>query len=493
MASPMLGGFIDLKFMHLGPQPGRGGDQSQALARISSQMLVPRPGVGRSFFAVAIIDRSAAVAEAVLRDCAKSPFLSELPLRLLSIAEPGRPPQVHCPAGHEDAGLAAQCLARRGIGGSHSPVRRQPAGRVRPRPASRHHAIRAGGDPGPVRRSRRARACRHSAHGGGHHGRVPGAPDDGRACRGPGYGSPDWRVSRDRGHDAAGPGRPRPRGDSPAVPGGPAAASSGTASTVPSGIRPWDRPPWQPAGSQPAQPAMPAGGDPAAAPASGDAPASPGRVPRFARRLIPDVRWRRAHATGEAGAPGPDPTRSGLAYLLLTGEPDSGDQAAWVRSRAMILEVDKKLAALPEVSCHVRVLSGNEDELRGEMRAAGQLTKRDVRGAVADLDFAGVLDEVRRIVNRDRSRWPALALPLGQPAVGHLRPGAAARRLQVGPGVPCPRTGGPGRMGCPEGRRTAPVRGGAHARRAGSRRDYETQADDVAALLGPALLNEVFA
>jgi hypothetical protein len=144
-------------------------------------------------------------------------------------------------------------------------------------------------------------------------------------------------------------------------------------------------------------------------------------VPRLVRRLVPELRWRRGGQPGEEQSPLPPAATGSLAYLLLTGDQDAGDRAEWNRGRALTLEIDQRLAALPGLSVHVRVLQGDDMELRGDLRAAGQLTKRDVRGAVSDLYLATVLDQVRLMLGRDRLRLSS-GPPLGRPAVMLIAP-----------------------------------------------------------------------
>jgi hypothetical protein len=121
-------------------------------------------------------------------------------------------------------------------------------------------------------------------------------------------------------------------------------------------------------------------------------------------RWLPQVRWRRGQqepADGDAVSGGPA-TRA-LVYLLITGDDTSVDHAAWNRSRAALLAVDRSIAETPGVAGQVRALQGDEDALRGELREAGRLTRREVKRPVADADFAAVLEGIRALLRRDRS------------------------------------------------------------------------------------------
>ena len=84
--TPALGDFIELNFLSMGPEPGESGDRSAALRLITQNLLASDPGVGRSYFALVVADRSAAEVERVLAECARYPFLNALPIRLLGIA-----------------------------------------------------------------------------------------------------------------------------------------------------------------------------------------------------------------------------------------------------------------------------------------------------------------------------------------------------------------------------------------------------------------------
>src|SRR5207249_4155791 len=66
MMSPVLSDFVEFRFADLGPQPGPGDDRSAAVRRATNALLNPRGIAGRNYFALVVVDRSAAVAEQVL-------------------------------------------------------------------------------------------------------------------------------------------------------------------------------------------------------------------------------------------------------------------------------------------------------------------------------------------------------------------------------------------------------------------------------------------
>jgi hypothetical protein len=391
MASPMLGAFIDLRFMHLGPQPGHGGEGSQALARITSQLLQPRIGVGRGFFAVVVLDRSATATETVLRECEKSPFLRELPLRLRGIASQEDRRKVRVPDGAE--------LLVSPRGGWR---REELVGEIRRYADGLLNELAGGKQRGVTPAELAGHRDRYEAHAEHERAVIPraGVPTTG--------GFPAISAT----------------GGLPAIPD--ALATAGGRAPVPPSL-----PPAQDALNpratgglgQQAQPWPPQDTGSATPSDEVDEAAKPSGRPlaRVARRLIPGRRWRQAGDGGDDQPPKSPPTASGLVYLIPTGDERSGDLAMWARSRAMILDVDKKLAVLPGIACQVRVLQGDENSLHGDLRAAGQLGKRDFRGAVADLYFAEVLDEIHDMLGRDAGRSTP-ALPLLRPMVVFFAP-----------------------------------------------------------------------
>jgi hypothetical protein len=150
-------------------------------------------------------------------------------------------------------------------------------------------------------------------------------------------------------------------------------------------------------------------------PGPADSESAPAR-PRLLRLL--DARWRRAKpAVPTVADQAATTTVSGLAYLLIIGEAITDDPEAWQRSRAALLAVDQKIAALRRAAYTVRLLEGDEEAMRGEERPAGQLSKRNVRSPVPDADFAGVLNEIRKLVRRDIARYAGSGRLTTRPAV----------------------------------------------------------------------------
>jgi hypothetical protein len=161
--------------------------------------------------------------------------------------------------------------------------------------------------------------------------------------------------------------------------------------------------------AEPRQHPSPAGQLAAGNPAPDEADAgigSPERLeppkPSRARRWLPELRWQRGEqpATGVPDAE-PEPGVERLVYLLIVGDESSREEAALNRDRSALLEVDKRLAELPGFSYRVRMLHGDQDSLRGEMRGAGQLGRRDVKRIVGGGDFPAVLEHIRASLRRD--------------------------------------------------------------------------------------------
>lgn len=365
MMSPSLGDFIELRYAHIGDQPSLGGQQSAA-ARITDHLLRARPGIGRSYFAVVVMDRSAAAVEAALEDCAASPLLGSLPIRLLGIAS------------REDRRGARPARA--------AEILVSPTGAWQ-RPELVAELLRY------------ADALMRDFADGRQSGLTPG------------------QLARHRAQFDASVLRP----DADTPPPGLTEGEPGRGATpVEDALEPSAEP------GQPGSPATPATSGPDGQ-AADDEPdpdhpkAEAGRPrPNLARRLMPELRWRRG-ARPDAEAPPPASAAGGLAYLLLTGDQHAGDPAEWNRGRAVALQIDQRLGALPRLCVSVRVLEGDDMELRGDLRAAGQLTKRDVRGAVSDLYLGTVLDQVRVMLSRDRARL-ASGPPLTRPAVVLIAP-----------------------------------------------------------------------
>jgi len=390
MMSPVLSDFIEFRFADLGPQPGQGDDRSAVLRRITDALLNPQSIAGRNYFALVVVDRSAAVVEQVLGECAASPFLDALRMRSLGIANsddrPGR-------------GLVSESRSWPEIVTSPSgvwsdkedlvDVLRRFAGDLQRDFSARHKpglSVEELGDLRDGYHEHKAQQAVGAVPAGAGMSPVSGAPATGAA--------PD-------------PGR---RLD--VLAGDP---------------RPAQAPETQPAGSQRADDQ--ADDQDASAPEPvPSGPPEPAGLASRARRWIPELRRRRGQ-TPDAGEPGGDtedaedtePKAEGLIYLLIVGDENCRDEAALNRSRSALLEVDKKIAELPGFAYQVRMLHGDEDGLRGDLREAGRLGRRDIRRTVTSADFAAVLESVRSSLKRERVPLKAADAP-NRPAIVFFTP-----------------------------------------------------------------------
>jgi hypothetical protein len=84
--SPMLGDFLQLRFVDLGPQPGQAGDRFRPVRRIAAELMAAKETAGRSHFALVIIAKSAMTIEGLLGSCAAEPLLAGLRVRYAGIA-----------------------------------------------------------------------------------------------------------------------------------------------------------------------------------------------------------------------------------------------------------------------------------------------------------------------------------------------------------------------------------------------------------------------
>jgi hypothetical protein len=362
MMSPLLSDFVEFRFADLGPQPGHGGDRSAAVRRVTNALLNPRGIAGRNYFALVVVDRSAAAAEQVLGDCAASPFLGQLGMRPLGIANaddrPGREPA-------RQAGTPPEIMTSpTGVWSRKEDlvdVLRRFAIQLQRDFSARHKPGLSAGELADLRQSYHEYLAKRAAAGSP----APGAEASGTAAS-PGIDllAGDPEAPKSKPEEAPETGEEAP-GDH-LEPSGPSAVS---VHSEPSG------------------------------PSEAGGPAS------RARRWIPRLIKRQA----EAGAAEPQdnaedaaPKTEGLVYLLVVGDESCRDEAALNRSRHALLEVDRKIADLPGLAYRVRMLHGDEDGLRGGLREAGQLGRRDIKRTVASTDFAAVLEGVRASLRRDR-------------------------------------------------------------------------------------------
>jgi hypothetical protein len=395
MMSPVLSDFIEFRYADLGPQPGQAGDRSAAIQRVTDALLNPQSIAGRNYFAVVVVDKSAAVVERVLTDCAASPFLAALRMRFLGIANsddrPGR-------GLVREAGSFPDVVASpTGVWSKKEDlvdVLRRFADELQRHFSARHEPGLSAEELGELR----VRYRQHTAP------QLAPDPSQGRDM-----------LAGDPG-SAQAAGTQTPRDQQAQVPQDFAEQLASNAQQPPQHQHPQSQSAGQEAGEDAsAAESVPSG-----------QPESAGPVSR-ARRWFPELRRRRGQQpeVGEPeGAPqDAEPKAEGLIYLLIVGDERCRDEAALNRSRSALLEIDKKIAELPGFAYQVRMLYGDEDGLRGDLREAGQLGRRDVKRTVASVDFAAVLESVRASLKRDRvplksadaTAWPAVVFLTPEP------------------------------------------------------------------------------
>lgn len=379
MGAPALGDFMELRFVDMGPWRGPSGDRSAAARLILEGLLAPGDESGLNYFAVAVADHSAAEVELVLSECVGAPFLNTLPVRMHGIAsvdDRTSPSEV----------VSGGSIAIAASGGwNYDDLVDE----------LRRHAHEllvhfAAGRQGLSHRKLDSLRDSYKQHV--RQGHREESADE------PGTGGPAERPAgpvRPALPDIPVPEPPQPATRTAAAP---AEANTGEANTAEESTAETSTAET----STDAQSSAPDLPTPAAAPSVAPPPA------RLLRRL-PGPPWRREkQKQPEPGLGTPTEARAPcLAYLLITGGEIADDLASWQRSRAVLLRLDAQIAAIPRAAYQVRVLQGDEERLHGDLRAAGQCTKKDLRSPVTDTDFAAVLDEMRALLRRDVSRATA--------------------------------------------------------------------------------------
>jgi len=367
MMAPALGDFMELRFVDMGPRPGPSEDRSPAVRLIMEELLAPGSESGRNHLAIAVADRSAAEVQLVLTECANAPFPTTPPLRLHGVAS------VDDRRSADEVVLNASIAIAPSGAWSHADLVDE----------LRRHANEllghfAAGQQGLSRAELDSLRADYEQHV---RRELGGEPADDPAAAVP---------------DA--PERPPPTA--------PPAQPDILAVESPQPVQA------QPVQAQPVQAGLsrlPTPDPPAAVPASSRVP-----LPRW---LVHPRRWRGKQPEPSESGRAEAPRIAGLAYLLITGDAIADDRAAGQASRAVLLRVDAKIATLQRVAYLVRVLQGDAETLRGELRPAGQVSRRDVRHQVDGTDFAAVLEEIRALLRRDLARATKSGEPLARPAV----------------------------------------------------------------------------
>ena len=84
--SPVLGDFLALRYLDLGPEPGQVGDRQRPVRKVAAELRAAAFAAGRNHFALIVIDKSATTIEQVLASCGAEPFIAGFRMRLAGIA-----------------------------------------------------------------------------------------------------------------------------------------------------------------------------------------------------------------------------------------------------------------------------------------------------------------------------------------------------------------------------------------------------------------------
>jgi hypothetical protein len=382
MMSPALGDFIELRFRDIGSRPGHLGEHADAaVAVLAGELMQPISSAGQNYFALVIADTSAATAELLLRSCAADPVVADLPIRFRGIAS------------SDDRQLAPE--SDQSVEIVVSPIGSW----------SRDAFI-------DELRSYGEELLRYFAAG-----HQPGlSPDElgllrsmkkQRLSQQPGPLAGESGPSLERGQETVGSAEVVPALDvlTPEI-----ATTHSRDSRVPEEkVHAIEEP-------SPASPQSPRASEEPSRKPEPELSSLPAQPPRSRRLWSPMARWRRGHEAEPEIRPGEVQT-SGLVYLIITGDDVSSDHSAWHKGRSMLLDTAAKIAAAPPFAFKVRALRIGPDGVQGTLRAAGQLSRRDIKGPVTDSDFAAVLGSIRIMLKIDRTAIQAPAAPMAWPAV----------------------------------------------------------------------------
>src|SRR5215467_13621125 len=86
MMSPSLGDIMDVAFADVGTRSLHRAEASPVAERVADELTTFNEDAGRHFFALMIVDASAAAVEAAFADCRSSPIVAALPLRMRGLA-----------------------------------------------------------------------------------------------------------------------------------------------------------------------------------------------------------------------------------------------------------------------------------------------------------------------------------------------------------------------------------------------------------------------
>jgi hypothetical protein len=430
MMSPALGDFIVTRFVPLGEPPAppsRPDGYAAAVGRIADEFTAPNNATGKYYFGLVIADPSAAMVTGLIAACRANPMLAQLPLRCHGLAEiEDRDPGGAERGGPDRADVVSIALDGRVPGHDLADELVAYAEHLLRDFATTSEPGLSAGDLTLIRRQP-AEPTARPASTGTPRALEPPAPeppgleaaalDTPRAGPAPGSG-----LEED-------PRRPVPAETTAATSGLAGPARLPAAGTADPGAPALDR-------NQAGGRAWPGSAGLAAAAPPDPArtgrswlPAIPRRLPAAPLRRI--SRWAGAlRPQGSAGTAGPVIGAAGgagpasgaipttaVVFLVLTCLDSPEARASWSRGRALVLEIDKKLAGVPSISYWVRALQGTVDAPASTCQPAGQLARGSLRHRAAHDDFGHTLAEVRRFVHRDQQAVTPSAGAIARPGV----------------------------------------------------------------------------
>jgi hypothetical protein len=347
--SPVLGDFLRLRFVDLGPEPGQAGDRYRPVRRIAAELRQEPGDAARNHFALIMIDKSASAIEELLSSCGADPYLAGLRVRSAGIAS-----QEDRAGGAQLADIVA---SPNGTWSRESDL----ADALYRQCEDLLSYFAARGEPGltPAEFAALSQAQQPAAAPGLPAGQAEDVPPD-DLLEGSGEPAGDTAVTAGQ----------------PALTG--AVAVTGATARPPRHVMlgwlprfPWYRRRPDPAGLGAASLGL----------------------------AVPPVV--------------PPPRAVGLVSLLIAADPDATEDPGFGRLRAVPLAVDQRLAAQYACGYRVRLVHGDEGGLRGELDAAGQLAGRAARRLVRAGDFAVLFRGLRAMQRRDAALVQPAAASVG--------------------------------------------------------------------------------
>jgi hypothetical protein len=404
LAAPALGDFVELRFADAGlrPSPDKPDDRSSGHAaaadRIAEALTRPAAGADENYFALVVVDQSAATVARLIDECRSNPAIAGLRPKCRGFAatedRPAPPADdqgadsdvIVAPANRwTERTLAAglqhyaeelfryfATIHQPGVTGAELEEIRDRAGLTEPKPAGPPVGQDSVLDLQP----------------------APPAPDPPPASGG--VPAADL-VSAPRPPAEAARALPSPDELSPPSPA-PAELITGPGTLVLSSA-----------------PALEAAPRPAGA---GGPAARPVRLRRLASRL------RGSGSPGDEADGQPQPGGEAVAitmvapvFLLLYGATSPDEQVGWREARSLSVSLDRKLTSSRPVAFKVRAFSSAVGGAKHTLQDAGSLAERDIKRPDPHFDFEQSLNSVRKAVASELGALGRTTLPSGRPAI----------------------------------------------------------------------------